>query len=135
MEQMSPIYRTVNGVSSVTNGQCVLINETQNVVYPDTTLSPISITSSVIEVHDIIDTDAVRARARRRKSIVSLSDINLKPSKLVFVIGLCLVIGLSLPSVIFYYVPVSTQSHDDDLYNSVNFSMVNLLACLFWLMI
>lgn len=120
---MSHIFSTVNGVPSVTNGQCVQINETRNVVYTGTTLSPVSVTSSVIDVHDITDTDTVRARAGRRKSIVSLSEINLKPSKLVLVIGLCLVIGLSLPSVILYYVPVGAQSHDD-MYSSVNFSMV-----------
>ena len=128
---MGPNYSTVNGVPSVTNGQCVLINETHNVIFADTNLSPVSVTSSVIDVHnDVTDTDTVRARAARRKSIVSLSDINLKPSKLVFIIGFCCVIGLSLPSVIFYYVPVGTQSHDD-MYNSLNFSMVNVFIYLF----
>ena len=134
MDQMSSIYSTVNGVPSVTNGQCVLIDETQNMVHADTSFSPVSVTSSAVDVHDTItDTGAVRARTARRKSIVSLSDINLKPSKLVLVIGLCLVVGLSLPSVIFFYVPVDAQSHDD-MYSSVNFSMVNVLACLYWLM-
>ena len=133
---LAPIYSKVNGVPSATNGQCVLMNKTQNVVFADTGqvkhLSPVSVTSLVIDVHnDTTDArDATRARAARRKSIVSLSEINLRPSKVVFIIGLCCVIGLSLPSVIFYYVPVGTQSHDDT-YSSLNFSMVNVLVHLF----
>ena len=137
-KELAPIYNKVNGIPSATNGQCVLINETQNVVFVDTGQvkhpSPVSVTSSVIDVHnDTTDAhDVGKARAPRRKSIVSLSDINLRPSKVVFIIGLCCVIGLSLPSVIFYYVPVGTQSHDD-MHSSLNFSMVNVLVyiCLY----
>ena len=132
MEEMVCICSKANGVPSVANAQSVLIDETQNVVYADEVKypSPVSVTSSIIDIHnnntqDTVDTNVKRAETGRRKSIVSLSEINLKPSKIIALIGVCCVIGLALPSIILYFVQVD-PSFDDDMYSFQNFSTVNL---------
>ena len=135
---MAPLYSKVNGVPSATNGQCVVINETHNMVFADNDqifadddqvkcTDQISVRNPVLETNqDTIDTSRVRTANARRKSIVSLSEINLKPSKLVLIIGICCVIGFALPPIILHFIQIDLQSHDD-LYTSDNFSMVSIL--------
>ena len=130
---MEDFYSYTNGIPSATNGPCVLIDETQNVSFTNTrenNSSPVSVTSSLVDMQDnsqdITDTNEVKVKTGRRKSIVSISDINLKPSKFVFIIGLCCVIGLALPSIILFYVPIDAASGRNDTYISQNFSMVNI---------
>ena len=127
---MAPLYSTTNGIPSATNGQCVLINETQNIVFTDQDqvkrTDQISVKNPMTKINqDAVDTSRVRTASTRRKSIVSLSEINLKPSKLVLIIGVCCVIGLALPPIMLHFIPIDTHSHDD-VYTSDNFSMVNL---------
>ena len=130
---MEEFYSYTNGIPSATNGPCVLIDETQNVTFTNTrenNSSPVSVTSSLVDMQDnsqdIADTNEVKVKTGRRKSIVSISDINLKPSKFVFIIGLCCVIGLALPSIIVFYVPIDTASERNDTNISQDFSMVNI---------
>ena len=125
---MANVYSKVNGVTvPIAVNKCVLINESQNVVFPngDQTRYP-SVTDVHSSTEDILDTDVDRRVVNKRpKSIVSLGDTNLKPSKFIFIIGLCCIIGLSLPSIILYFVQVDTTLHDD-MYTPPNLSMVCL---------
>ena len=137
-KEMAPFYSKVNGVSSATNGQCVVINETRNMVFADNDqvfvdndqvkhTDQISMRNPVIEANqDTTDTSRVRTASARRKSIVSLSEIDLKPSKLVLIVGICCIIGLAVPPIILHFIQIDSQSHDD-LYTSNNFSMVNVI--------
>lgn len=125
--EIAPFYSKVNGISSVTNGQCVVINETQNIIFDETdqVKSPDknSVRNSIVELNetaqDITDSNAAKGR---RRSIISLSEVNLKPSRLVIAIGICCVIGFSLPPTILHFVDIDLQSHDY-LYTSDNFSV------------
>ena len=136
---MEEFYSYTNGIPSATNGPCVLIDETQNVTFTnrdqEKNSSPVSVTSSLVGMQDssqdIADADVGKVKTGRRKSIVSISDINLKPSKLVLIIGLCCVIGLSLPPVIIFYVPIDTSSGHNDANTSQNFSMVHISNILY----
>ena len=128
--EIAPFYSKVNGVSSVTNGQCVVINETQNIIFDETdqVKSPDknSVRNSIVELNETAQdiTDSNTAKGRRR-SIISLSEVNLKPSRLVIAIGICCVIGFSLPPTILHFVDIDLQLHDN-LYTSDNFSIVSL---------
>ena len=131
---MASFYSNINGMPSVTNRQSVVINEGNNIILTDTNQQKctdrISVRSPVIveadeSTQDITDTRTVRKTPKRRKSIASYSEINLRPSKLVLIIGICCIIGLALPPIILHFIQIDSHSHDD-LYTSNNFSMVSL---------
>ena len=135
--EMASFYSTTNGIPSATNGQCVVVNETKDTILADQeqakNTEPISLRSPVIEeadeaddsTRDIADTRTVRKKRTMHRSADSYSEINLRPSKLVLIVGICCVTGLALPPIILYFIPIDTNSHDD-VYTSNNFSVVNL---------
>ena len=131
---MASFHSKTNGIPSATNGQCVVVNETKDTILADQeqakNTEPISLRSPVIEeaddsTRDIADTRTVRKKRTMHRSADSYSEINLRLSKLVLIIGVCCVIGLALPPIILHFIPIDTNSHDD-VYTSNNFSMVNL---------
>ena len=87
----------------------------------------ISITNPVIETNsegqDITNASTVRATYKGRKSIVSISDVDLTSIKFVVIIGICSIIGLSLVPIILHFVQIDTESYD--LNSSHNIIMVN----------
>jgi len=125
---MAPYFSTVNGVPSVTNGQYAL-EEKMHFVNSDQKKDPveISITNPVIETNsegqDITNASTVRATYKGRKSIVSISDVDLTSIKFVVIIGICSIIGLSLVPIILHFVQIDTESYD--LNSSHNIIMVN----------
>ena len=126
-------FNKVNGISTVANGQCVVINGTQNITFDETVQvknpNKNSVGNTVIELkdgaQDVTDSDVHRTAKRRRKSIASLSEVNLKPSKLFIAFGVFCVIGFSLPPTILHFVEIDLQLHDN-LCTSDNFSVVSL---------
>ena len=142
---MAFFHSNVNGTPPATNRQSIVINEAKNIILADTNqpkcTDQISIRSQVIEeadnsTQDITNTTTRTIRKARtsRKSIASYSEINLRPSKLVLVVGVCCVIGLALLPIILHFIQIDSHSHGD-LNTPDNFSMVSLLLVHFVVLI